>query len=307
MPVKITKVEFAGWKNCVKIADEKLELIVTTDVGPRIISLSTPGGKNVFCVKKDHAGLTGGEEWRLYGGHRLWHAPEHAKRTYCPDNAPVEWKQIESGISLHTPAEPVTGIEKSMEITIWGGQASVTHRLTNRSLWDVDLAVWAISVMAAGGMEILPLPQCDTGLLPNCFVSFWPYAKISDPRAYYGKRFMTLTQDTQCDGPWKIGYASEHNWAAYCINEDLFIKRFSIEEETHSSCGVGNPYPDNGCSYETYTCDFMLEMESLSRMSRLAPGGVVEHTELWELHKGVERPAPDDEAAMELIAEKYMY
>lgn len=307
MPVKITKVEFAGWKNCVKISDEKLELIVTADIGPRIISLCAPGGKNVFCVKKEDAGLTGGDEWRNYGGHRLWHAPEDPKRTYVPDNSPVEWKELGGGIALCTPAEAETGIQKSMRITLCDGQASITHRLTNRNLWDVELAVWAISVMAAGGMEILPLPQKDTGLLPNCRMSFWPYAKISDPRVHYGKKYMTLTQDTACDGPWKCGYGSESNWAAYCVNGDMFVKRFNAEEDTHECCNAGNPFPDNGCSYETYTCDFMLEMESLSRMTKVAPGAYVEHTELWELHQGVARPAPDDGAAMDAIAAKYVY
>ena len=31
-------VEFAGWRDCVRLTDGALELIVTTAVGPRIIS-----------------------------------------------------------------------------------------------------------------------------------------------------------------------------------------------------------------------------------------------------------------------------
>ena len=29
-------------------------------------------------------GKTGGSEWHIYGGHRLWHAPEVMPRTYYP-------------------------------------------------------------------------------------------------------------------------------------------------------------------------------------------------------------------------------
>ena len=45
----------------------------------------------------------------------------------------------------------------------------------------------------------------------------------------------------------------------------------------------GVPYPDNNVSYETYMCDQMLEMESLSPLYSIAPGETREHTEVWHL------------------------
>ena len=47
--MKIEKTEFGGWANCLRIANEHAELIVTLEVGPRIISYChLPGGKNVL-------------------------------------------------------------------------------------------------------------------------------------------------------------------------------------------------------------------------------------------------------------------
>jgi len=54
--VEVKKVEYMGWENCYKISNGKIEAVVTTDVGPRIIHFGFEGGKNVFCVVEDQAG-----------------------------------------------------------------------------------------------------------------------------------------------------------------------------------------------------------------------------------------------------------
>ena len=49
-------------------------MIATTDVGPRIIRFGFVGEENEFKEYEDTTGQVGGDEWRIYGGHRLWHA-----------------------------------------------------------------------------------------------------------------------------------------------------------------------------------------------------------------------------------------
>ena len=44
-------------------------------------------------------GKKGGSEYRSYGGHRLWIAPEDEERTTQPDNDPVEYEE-EGGFHL---------------------------------------------------------------------------------------------------------------------------------------------------------------------------------------------------------------
>src|SRR4051794_41449809 len=69
-------VEFGGWPDCIRLTGGAVELIVTTAVGPRIISARRADGENVLWVDPDAAGLTGGDEWRSYGGGpRLVSAP----------------------------------------------------------------------------------------------------------------------------------------------------------------------------------------------------------------------------------------
>src|ERR1700758_2810150 len=75
--MKIEKTAFGGWANCLRLANDHAELIITLDVGPRIISYQhLPGGKNVLKTNADELGKSGEEAFVMRGGHRLWLAPE---------------------------------------------------------------------------------------------------------------------------------------------------------------------------------------------------------------------------------------
>ncbi len=83
--MNLGRVSYKGWENCLKFGNGKVELVVTTDVGPRILLFGFAEGQNLFKNYEEQMGRTppaagesGGDQWRLYGGHRLWHAPEDA-------------------------------------------------------------------------------------------------------------------------------------------------------------------------------------------------------------------------------------
>jgi len=286
--VKIQKTAYGGWKNCVQIKNDLVDLVVTTDVGPRVIRYGFVGQVNEFCEVKSSMGLSGGEEWRIYGGHRLWHSPESRERTYEPDNSPVAWEEITDGLKTSQDTEPLSRIKKEMEITLSPERASalVTHRLTNKGKWPVELSAWSISAMATGGKEVIPQTGRDTGLLPNRIISLWPYTKLTDPRIYLGDRYIIMQQDPHAGHPLKIGVSNEHGWAVYFNHNHLFVKYY-----THH---MNARYPDLGVSYESYANDFMLEMETLSPLIMLAPDSYIEHKERWELFDKVPMPSHDE-------------
>ena len=80
--MKIETIAYGGWDNCLRLSNDKIEIVITLDVGPRLIRLGFPGGPNHFKEFPETLGQTGGTEWNSYGGHRLWHAPEQMPRTY---------------------------------------------------------------------------------------------------------------------------------------------------------------------------------------------------------------------------------
>lgn len=282
--VKVETVEYKGWKNNLKLSNGTAELIITLDVGPRVIRYGYSGGANVFKEFADQIGKSGEKEWMIRGGHRLWHAPEDLKRTYDLDNSSVEWKRLKEGsVRITQKVEPLTGVQKEMDLTLdaEGTGVKVVHRLRNTNLWDVELSPWALTVMAPGGVEIIPLPPKTPhpqGLLPNQQMIIWPYTDLADKRWTWGTRYITLKQDAQ-KGPTKIGLAHKLKWIGYLNGGVLFVKQLGYTE--------GRRYPDNGCNFETFTNQEFLEAESLGPLQRIAPGRSIEHVEQWWLLKEV--------------------
>ncbi|MBE7558267.1 hypothetical protein HS125_04720 [bacterium] len=284
---------WGGWPNCIHISNGEIELIATTAVGPRIMRFGFVGGQNFLKEYAEQLGKTGGDEWRIYGGHRLWHAPEAIPRTYWPDNAPLAHEWEGDTLKLSQPVEPTTGIQKELEITMdaAGSHVTVLHRLINRNLWEIETAAWAMSVVAPGGRAIFPQEEYRPHpeyLLPARPIVLWHYTNMSDPRWTWGEKFIQLRQDPSAKTKQKVGFYNSKGWAAYELAHELWFKRYDVTPD--------GKYPDYGCNTETFTDANMLEIETLSPLTRLAPGACLEHTEEWFLYKlslGV------DEAGME--------
>ncbi|MFM8394578.1 MAG: DUF4380 domain-containing protein, partial [Acidobacteriota bacterium] len=301
--VRVERAAFAGWPNCYRISNGRLELIATTDIGPRIMSIRLDGGPNLFYVREDFAGKSGGAEWRNYGGHRLWHAPEEKSRTYEADNDPILPSQIEAlpdGVRLTSEAGRSSGISKSIEIRMDPQRArvTVTHRLRNHGLWAVELAPWAISVMAPDGFAISPLPSRfhPDRLLPNRTLALWPYTDLRDDRYSLGTNMVMLRHRAGIEAAReraKIGVANDDGWCAYARQGQLFIKRFRYVE--------GAVYPDRGSSVELFTNNRMLELETLAPLVKLAPGATVDYEERWELHANLPLRFGDEEQVRSLV------
>ena len=273
-------VQFKGWKKCIELKSGKFRLIVTTEVGPRIIGAFLGNSDNLVYVDPKTAGNTkNNKDWNIYGGHRLWHSPEAKPRSYAPDNVPVEVKKTKDGICFSSGLESSTGISKSFSIKpLKGGKFAITHKIRNDNMWDVEIAAWGLTVMAPGGVAVIPQPQGDKkALLPNRSLTIWPYTDMSDKCLTWGKKFTLMKQDINAKIPCKIGLNGEDGWLAYVNNGIAFKKSFQHLANAE--------YPDNGCSIEIYTCDFMLEIETLSPLYILEPGEEIIHIEKWEATK----------------------
>jgi hypothetical protein len=296
--ISIQTVEYKGWPNCIQLANGKVELVITTDVGPRIISYALKGGANVFKNYDAMMGRTGDAEWNIYGGHRLWHAPEGEPRSYFPDNSPIQWKQVDGGAKFIQTTEATTGIAKEIEVRLsaHSTRVEVVHRLINNGIWPVELAPWSLSVMDIGGRCIFPLPprgKHPASLLPGSLLSIWVFTNLADPRWSFGEKFIMLQQDTGGTKPQKLGASVPDGWAAYANKNQLFIKQFAFDARAQ--------YADLGCNFETFTNEEMLEVESLGPLTNLAPGESVEHAETWHLFDGVATPQTEVDVERDVL------
>jgi hypothetical protein len=115
----------------------------------------------------------------------------------------------------------------------------------------------------------------------------WPYTDFSDPRWTWGRRYLLLRQDPRRPLPQKLGAGVPDGWVAHARDGRLFVKSFAPV--------AGACYPDFGSSVEVFADGEMLEIETLGPLIHVAPGGMVEHIERWDLWPDVPTPRGDDD------------
>lgn len=269
------------------LANEYVRLDYLTTAGPRIVRLSLAGSDdNLMAEVPDITIPTPHGDFKLIGGHRLWHSPEAFPRSYLPDNDPPEVTELAGGVRLTQPVEQLTGIRKSIEVHLEPARAAVTviHRLENQGAWPVELACWALTQMRLGGVVVFPQTTYkldDAGLLPNRSLVLWPYTRLADPRLSLNDDFVLISANPLTPAV-KVGYFNRHGWVGYLVGGVFCVKRFDVRADL--------PHPDFGCNSESYCNDRFVEVETVGPLTHLEPGQMATYLERWELYAARDVP-----------------
>lgn len=286
--MKRSKTDYRGGEALV-FTTRALEFVVPTQVGPRITSLRSLGGRsgNLFLElpanEKPYHGCM------LRGGHRLWHAPEDIVRSYQPDDAPLEVKPLANGVALTQPTEEKTGVQKGMKIEVLGERTvKITHTLTNRGLWAIEVAPWALTMFKPGGVAAVALePKGDHAkgdLLPTYAVVPWTFTDLSLPVWKFGRNFIGVNVAAARKAQ-KIGLTNYPGWSAYWLGGTTFVK--------FAKPVRGANHPDLGSCFEVFTNGKMIELETLGALAKLEPQKTATHVEYWTLLDGLPKPTTD--------------
>jgi hypothetical protein len=284
---KIEKISYQGWPNSYRLTNGEVELVITSDIGPRIIRYAFAGGRNLFHEFASEMGKSGESTWQNRGGHRLWVAPEApppSPITYALDNFPVDIA-LDDGAIIATPqVEQEAGLQKQLVVKMAraGSGVEVLHRITNLNPWAIELSAWAVTVMAPRGVGFTGLPPRGTHpemLAPTNPLVIWAFTDLSDQRWQFTRKYILLRQDPKSPSPQKIGSFNQETFGAYYLGKDLFVKRYRAE--------ANRAYPDMGASFEMFANAQVLELETLGPLTKLAPGATLEHVERWSLHKNI--------------------
>ena len=288
--IRVEKKEYGGWKNTFHLSNGTVELVVLSDVGPRIVRYSFCSEENQFYECADHAGKIGGAEFRLYGGHRLWAWPE-IERTYYPDNHPVSVEETPRGAIFRAPIErdsPGTNLQRQVELELsaQGSDVMVIHTITNHGTEMTRLAPWAPTALKPGGRAILPFPP-RAAMDKNHYQSvgplaLWSFTDFTDPRWILCQDYLQLVQHEKPAGRFQeqmTGLYNPAEWGAYVRGSHVFLKRAAVQ--------TGKQYPDYGCNFEVFTNSDFLELETLGPIVDLQPGKSTIHEEHWWLFDGV--------------------
>lgn len=199
-------------------------------------------------------------------------------------------KLLANGVALTQPVEGKTGLQKAMRIETRGDRTiKVTHTLTNRGLWAVECAPWAVTMLRGGGYGVLPLPpkgsHAGGDLLPNYALVPWTYTDLALPVWEPHRDFIGINVP-KAKLPQKLGITYYPGWTAYWLRGTTFVKYASVR--------AGASHPGLSCCLETFTNGAFLEFETLGPQVKLEPGRSTTHIEFWVVLDHLPKPNTDN-------------
>jgi hypothetical protein len=258
---------------------------VATGFGPRVVGLEAGDSGNLLAALPDVWLPTGdGRRFRFRGGHRLWEAPEVPAETYRPDDEPVDVTVVGDAVQVAGPADPATGLRRSLALAPGDGALVVRHVLTNEGETVMRRAPWALTQLPVGGRAWLSLragagrPGPDA-VLPDRALVLWPYTDLGDPHLHVTGGTVEVDASWPPDRPGrvKVGSPGGHGRLAYLRDGWLFEKAFDPQPDA--------AHADFGAAAQVYADERFIELETLGPLVELAPGGRVEHVERWRVER----------------------
>ena len=292
-------VKYMGLESCVKLSNGTVDVIATTAVGPRILFYGPAGGSNILGEHPESSATTALGTWKPYGGHRLWVWPELFPATYAPDNETVEHTiDGEYAVTLHQPVD-LAGMEKQIviELAPSGNHVKLSHKITSHNLWPVEIAPWAITVVAGGTAIVprVPFQSHDDSVVVAQPLVLWAFSDLADPRFKLDQRYILLSSDASRPTPQKFGLLNRQGWCAHLVGQSLFVKRFSHHEQAK--------YPDFSSNNEVYVEGAFMELELLGPVQTVMPGTAMTHQEEWNLFEQIGISSPLNIDDLEKIVE----
>lgn len=298
MAVKTSYVDsYKHYGKCVKLENDEIELLITTQLGPRIIYFGAKGGENLFynddsCENVDRSPLLkelfgADAEYHFYGGHRMWLAPQYQVHTESPDNAPCEVTFIDNGVTLTCPEAKVIGFISAMTVVMHEEkpEIKVTCSFTNTSDQPKKNAVWQITQFPTGGVGFYPfippfkmrkpfnemtLEDVSKPIIPATSLVMF-LGSFSDPRFIFDDDYITLSSIKERMRPIKIGMPQKQGFAMFAYNG--YMLQFDFEHNPYGE------YTDYGCSFESYTNSQFTEVEVLGEYQEYKKGETISHTQ----------------------------
>lgn len=259
-----------------RLSNARLWLDVLATGGPRIVRIGLAGStRNLLAETPGLGWQTPHGRYELFGGHRLWFAPEDPDRVAIPDRHGLVLETVPGGVRLTGRAEPQTGLVRTMVVLLADEQVEVRHELRNVADRPVELAPWAITQLPLDGMALLPQrpATAEHRVHPDRALVLWPYTSWEDPRLRL--RDGLLIVDARAGPDLKIGYRNDDGWVGYLQDRTLLVRRFEP--------AVGQLLPDLGCNTEAYVGPRFVELELLGPLSVLPPGSTVAFVERWQV------------------------
>ena len=279
--VKDTNTEKFG--HCALLTYEDIEIVVTLDYGPRIVSAKRGNNHNLIYNGEDL-------QFQRNHGHKMRITIEKSTNAVYCDDFPVRYSPMSDGVSfIQTLNEPVQ-LELSMDVVFDTdiGDFMVVHSVYNKSKEDVKLSIYTETPFCIEGFVFIPQSNIRETDRPSRVVSLWDNCRWDDIRLFIGDQYITVHSDAfgkDDEGDFrliggdfgksrlKIGTNNTAGFCGYIENGYSLIKRY-----VHNRNAL---YPFTSCSAFATVNEDYLSIQNTSPFYMIGPGESARHIESW--------------------------
>lgn len=297
--VGCSAINYHGWRNAVEIRNAAVRVVVVPEVG-RILSYGFADGPNLLYEDASLFGRTlpapgqfceenGEPVWLNLGGDKVW--PTEQSR--WPETNGIGWppdpwfdggahaaRLLPDGVEITSEVSGFNGarITRTIRLAAEGTKLSIGQRIEkvrlglNPEAEPIPFTMWSVTQIRPPEQVFLPL---RTG---SPYPNRWHDYRL-DGRSLADEvdiRGDVAVFRPGSDGPRKVGVDADP-WLAGIVDNALIVQHYRRDP-----AGV---YPDGGLCATVFACPSYTELELMSPLTPLAPGGTLEFPIAWELHR----------------------
>jgi hypothetical protein len=276
--MKLRDVDVGGL-SAIEISQRGVRLIIVHTIGPRISWFGRES--NLLFWDRDDAHRRGA--WRLRGGHRLWvtrPGADESEETYEPDNDPCRVRVLPDGIAV-TALGSASRIEKTLTVRVRGTEWTIEHQLRNVGTMLWAGGAWALTCTRPRRATRYRVPLGGGG--PG-----WDALTMVIPRRWGGGHTSALvdpqivmTEDALEIRP-RVAEAKRMLAAPMGTLEMIDPELGTFRKRAPRIPSATYPL-DTNVAFYLGPKRFMVELETMSPLARLAPTETLTHVETWTL------------------------
>ncbi len=303
MPLSVKEINSENFGHCALLVYENIEIIVTLDYGPRIVSVKKCGGENLIYNEKDI-------RLQRNRGHKMRITIDKSTNSVYCDDLPVRYSPMSDGVSFIQSLSSPIQLELSMDIVFNTdiGDFMVVHCAYNKSREDVKLSIYTETPFNNGGFVFIPQSNIREFDRPSRVFSLWENCRWDDKRLFIGDQYVTVHSDVseiEENGEFrliggdishsrlKIGVNDTAGFCGYIKDGHSLIKRY-----VHNRNAL---YPFTGCSAFATANESYLSIQNTSPFYMIGPGESARHIESWIFSEYKNHIRPDNEAEMDIF------
>lgn len=302
--VRVSPIEYHGWKHAYSLRNGVCELIVVADVS-RVMSFKLIDGQNLLWENPELAGKTFPADpraWQNIGGDKLWPTQQNLFGKFTGigydwpppwpwDAGPSEARVVEGGVRLTLQDDPRFGAHAMREFTLDPERPLVHVRqwIEKTAGAPAQMTVWTVTQVNDPEAAWLPSPRGQ-------YTNQGPKSEkivVRDGRVILGR---------EQEKGLKIGIpvGKEMGYVAAQFAAPASGGRRVVLVLSHETPEVPD-YPDKGLQAELYTSPVKVakytELELLSPLLKLEAGNRLESDVVWQIVPLGEKSDPAKEAA----------